>query len=231
MTLALALRGSNGLVLASDSRMSGMQSKDDSTKFLQVNRDIGVMTYGLAIPGNAGIRKLREKVNQKQLAHFSQISSEAREVFFEEYKRFCDHLQNLEPPQYPTSMLGFILAGYDSYESNQFKIYSYESPDFIPNETTDIKAAQWHMSRLISDYLQYPQMTLNELKQLVVIQMLTTSAYEDTVGGPIQMATVSYSKGFHQLAQDEINVLVEKVQPKIQKFRSILAGSFYGFTD
>jgi 20S proteasome alpha/beta subunit len=227
MTLAIALRGSNGLVLASDSRMSGSRSKDDSTKFLQVNRDIGVMTFGLAVPGNAGIRKLRDNVNSKQLAHFSQIVVEAREVFVNEYTEFTDSLTKqgvtIDPRLHT---LGFILAGFDSHETNQFKIYLYESPEFTPVERADVCAAQWHISKIMLDYLQYPQMTVEQLKELSVMMMLETSSFNEAVGGPIQIATVTYDKGFRQLHQDEVNKIVACVQPKIIKFRSAVMKEF-----
>lgn len=222
MTLAIALRGSNGLVLASDSRVSGAKSKDDSIKFLQVNRDVGIMTYGLAIPGGNSIRKLRDNVSQKQLAHFSQIVEETRIVAQEEFNIFFSQY-----PQNPfSSTVGFILAGYDSYESNQFKIFSYESPFFMPTENTDVKAAQWHLSQVLCDYLQYPQMTVEQLKELAVIQLLETSSFNATVGGPIQMATVSYEKGFRQLQQEEVHRLIENVQPKIISFRKSAIKTF-----
>ena len=69
MTLAMALRAIDGLVLAADSRVSGKDgTADTSEKFMQVNRDIGVMTYGLAQPGNRGISRLEDKVGQNRWA-------------------------------------------------------------------------------------------------------------------------------------------------------------------
>ena len=63
MTLAMALRAYDGLVLATDSRATGgpQQSVDTSEKFLQVNRDVGVMTYGLAVPGYTVLFKSKRK--------------------------------------------------------------------------------------------------------------------------------------------------------------------------
>lgn len=118
------------------------------------------------------------------------------------------------------SPVGFILAGFDSYESNQFKIYSYDSPSFVPNENDSVLAAQWQLSQVLCDYLQYPQMTVEQLKELAVILLLKTSSFNNTVGGPIQIATVSYEKGFKQLHPDEVHKLIEEVQPKIIRFRS-----------
>ena len=59
MTLAFALRGSDGLVLAADSRVTSAEfTEDTSTKFLQINREIGVVTFGLAVVGFNAINRL-----------------------------------------------------------------------------------------------------------------------------------------------------------------------------
>ncbi|MNB98937.1 hypothetical protein D3C75_462000 [compost metagenome] len=87
-------------------------------------------------------------------------------------------------------------------------------------------AAQWQLSQVLCDYLQYPQMTVEQLKKLAVVLLLETTSYNDTVGGPIQIATVSYEKGFRQLSQDEVNDLIEKVQPNIINFRGIALKTF-----
>ena len=85
MTLAMALRAYDGLVLATDSRATGgpRLSVDTSEKFLQVNRDIGVMTYGLAGPGYTGISRLVEAVKSKreELTYFRPIADAAGDVF------------------------------------------------------------------------------------------------------------------------------------------------------
>jgi len=133
MTLAMALRAYDGLVLATDSRATGgaHQSVDTSEKFLQVNRDVGVMTYGLAVPGYAGISRLVETVKSKreELTYFKPIADEAGSIFQAVYNEWLggEKQQGREVP--PDLKVGFILGGYDS-AANQFKISHWESPEF-----------------------------------------------------------------------------------------------------
>jgi hypothetical protein len=91
MTLAFALRGTNGLVLGADSRVTSFEgTADTSTKFLQVNREVGVLTYGLAEVGYKAITQLVDKVNRtsdfigvkkKRIVHFSEIAELADGIF------------------------------------------------------------------------------------------------------------------------------------------------------
>lgn len=218
MTLALALRGSDGLVLAADSRVSGGEpgSADISQKFLQVNRDLGVLTYGLAIPGERGMRELINSVNppyQRRLAYFSEIAEIAGKVFRQAFEKWIGEMRERDVDVSGLSV-GFILAGYDSNETNQFRILHYKSPRFEQDDRSDILAAQWHISKYLTDLFLYAEMSVEELKQLVVLCLTETAAVERSVGGPIQMATVTLSEGYKRLHDEEINRVLAQNQPR-----------------
>lgn len=215
----MALRAADGLVLAADSRVSGGDpgSADVSQKFLQVNRDIGILTYGLAIPGERGMRRLIAEVNppyQRRMAYFSDISDAARTVLKEEYDSWILNLPAEDRPNVRHLRVGFILAGYDSHETNQFIILHLESPNFELQVRDDILAAQWHIAQYLSSLFYYREMTVDQLKQLIVLLLTETAAVEPTVGGPIQIATVSLSEGFKSLHDEEINRILKGNQDK-----------------
>jgi 20S proteasome alpha/beta subunit len=228
VTLALALRAADGLVLATDSRVTGGQqrSADVSQKFLQVNRDLGVMTYGLAIPGSRGLLKLVNDVNPphaRRLAYFTEISELAGRVFREEFEKWVQELPEEQRPEITSAQsVGFILGGYDSNETSQFRILHWSSPAFEPEERSDILAAQWHVSGLISRFLYYPEMSVAQLKKLAVFCLIETSAVESTVGGPIQMATITLAEGFKRIYEQEIQQMLLDNQPRHARFRSLL---------
>lgn len=70
MSLTIVLKSTDGLVLAADSRMTegytleSPKTRDDSTKFMRLNDDVGVLTYGLSDIGYAGITSLKEKISK-----------------------------------------------------------------------------------------------------------------------------------------------------------------------
>jgi 20S proteasome alpha/beta subunit len=218
MTLALALRAADGLVLATDSRVTGGQQKsaDVSQKFLQVNRDLGVMTYGLAIPGSRGMSRLVNEVNppnQRRIAYFGEISDLAENIFRTEFQSWVATLSPEEAAlaQSPQAV-GFILGGYDSNETSQFRVLHWSSPEFLREERADVMAAQWHVSGYLGRLLYYPEISVSQLKKFAVLCLTETSAVNETVGGPVQMATVTLAEGFKRIYDQEIQSLLLKNQ-------------------
>ena len=224
MTLAIALRTINGLVLGADSRVTSVGlindmptpiTRDVSEKFLQVNRDVGVLTYGLADPGYGGISRLVATAKQNPSGAFttySGISRNAASVFKEEYESW--RLKQTSPILAP---VGFILAGYDSVESNKFRVTSYQSPDFTANESVPpaFLAGQWHVSQYLIQRLYSPELTVETVVDMAVFLFLETMCVEETVGGPIQLATVTLERGFQRLHEDDIQQVIRRLQRKI----------------
>lgn len=227
MTLAMALRAIDGLVLATDSRVTGRGvTADTSEKFLQVNRDIGVLTYGLAQPGYEGISQLVSEVNQNRWAHFSIIAKEAERIFQSSYESW---LKRQKDKRF-RGVTGFILAGYDSIVTNQFLIMHYEIPSNpeqpLGGITTspmpgDLLAAQWHIARYLLNKLYYPEMTVDELAGLAIFLMAETMTVEATVGGPIQMATITQTAGFQRVHYQDIVHMLQSQQKRFAHFNQI----------
>lgn len=223
MSLALAIRGSDGLVLASDSRVTLPGEKHDtSEKFLQVNRDMGVLTYGAAIPGYGAITQLVERAKKEKYSTFDQVKEAAARIFKEEYQKWVNELAE---EQRSMAFVGFILGGYDHVRTNQFRIVSYDSSQqFAANEVENptFAAARWHVSEYLMNRIYYPEMTVNQLTELAVFLLLETTTVEDTVGGPIQLASVTLNEGFKRMHPDDIQALIEGNQPRICTFRRTL---------
>ncbi len=235
MTLAFALRGSNGLVLGADSRMtSSGGTEDTSTKFLQINREIGVLTYGLAEVGYNAINRLYDDVNQtrnfsnnttRRTVHFSEIISRAKTVFQETFTGYIANMQKDTPSitgDEHELLTGFILGGYDANETNQFKIVHMQSPNFQKDERSDIIAAQWHVSQFLVTHFYYPEMDVEQLKKLAAFLLIETETVSTSVGGQQKLATVTLRGGFQQLNEKEIEVLINENQSRFAKYRRIL---------
>jgi 20S proteasome alpha/beta subunit len=231
MTLAMALRAYDGLVLATDSRATGgpQQSVDTSEKFLQVNRDIGVMTYGLAVPGYTGISRLVETVKgrREELTYFKPIADAAGGAFQAAHADWLTSEQQQGRATPPDLKVGFILGGYDS-AANQFKISHWESPDFQERQYPQdyLMAAQWHIARLLLNKLFYPEIAVEQLSELAVFLLVETAVSEPTVGGPLQLATVTLSQGFQRLHEQDINEILRRNQKRFCRFRQLLLETF-----
>lgn len=231
MTLAFALRGSNGLVLGADSRLTGPGiSSDTSIKFLQVNREIGIMTYGLAEVGYDSINSIVETVNRirpadpgPRIVNFSEIAETARRICVEKFAEAADGIRgsggNPDDPRYTT---GFILAGLDINESSQFRVVSLQSPGFKPVQEHDMLAAQWRVSQLLLGRFYYPQMDVEQLKRLAIFLLIETETVSDSVGGRLKIATVTLDNGFQFLSEGDVQDLVHEGQPRFAGYRRAL---------
>lgn len=226
MSLALAIRGSDGLVMASDSRVTGPGGRQDtSEKFLQVSRDTGVLTYGAARPGYGGITRLVEETKEHKYSTFDEIAKAAKVVFGREFE---DWLEKVPEQERARPLVGFILGGYDHVKTNRFRIVSYESSskfDAREIEISTFAAARWHISQYLFNKFYYPEMTVKQLAEFAVFVLLETATVEETVGGPIQLATVTLSEGFQRLHADDIQRLIERNQERIASFRQLLLGA------
>lgn len=236
MTLAFALRGSDGLVLGADSRASSTEgSTDTSTKFMQINREIGIMTYGLAEVGYNAIDRIVREVNKtnefhtvktKRIVHLTEISKIAKKIFQDTFNEWIDkrskELNQKIDPNDPTLDVGFILGGYDSNESNQFKILWWFAPNFEEQERGDIIAAQWHVSQYLNNLFYYQEMNVEQLKSLAVFFLTETEMATPTVGGQFKIATVTLENGFQRLSDSEIQEINSQNQHRYAKFRKAL---------
>ncbi len=59
--------------------------------------------------------------------------------------------------------VGFILGGYDSNETSQFRVLHWSSPTFLRKERPDVLAAQWHISGSLNKLLYYPEISVAQL--------------------------------------------------------------------
>jgi 20S proteasome alpha/beta subunit len=224
MTLALALRCADGLVMATDSRATGgpKGAADSSEKFLQVNRDVGIMTYGLAVPGYRAMRRLVEEVRTDTglFATMDAVSDRGRDVFRDERERFIQEQEPKERDAVRNMALGFILGGFDGNDTGQFRIlYGEATNDFELAESPDIIAAQWHLAGALSNYLRFPGMSVAVGVDLAVLLIVLTSVFEESVGGPIRLATVNLERGFTLLHESEIQHLIDASQTRFASMR------------
>jgi 20S proteasome alpha/beta subunit len=222
MTLAFVLRCTDGLVMASDSRITGgTGSADISEKFLQVNRDIGIMTYGLAVPGYRSIRNLVEEVrgNPGMYPSVATITTRAQTVCQQTFQQFVQ--QNtppggVTPPSISNGLVGFIIGGYDGNDTSKFVIYECSSQNnFQFNEQlgNNFIVAQWHLAHWLYPFWGYSGMSVDYGLKVAILMMILTSSFEASVGGSIHIATVTIDQGFDLLHEKDVAKLVNEVQP------------------
>lgn len=199
MSLLVCFLGTDGLVLATDSRGTfgdprGVTAQNDLIKKLYIaNNRVGILVAGagdlgstvvsgfLGLPNNASLG-----VTELTMA----LHLYAREQFRDWFERF-----SIKPaggdsrPARPD--LNFIVAGFDL--DRQAKIFRLSSSlDFAPmlhNYGFGIDGIAQYALYLVNR-LYDPVATIDDLKYLAAYVITETASQDGKVGGPIQLATI-----------------------------------------
>ena len=217
MSLTIALKAVDGLVLAADSRVTegytlqGPKIRDDSVKFIQMGENFGILTYGLSDIGNAAIVSLKEEIesNSKGDTSLSFILERGTNVFDAKSTDWARTNPGIKRRDKDT---GFIIGGYDR-EDKDFKIFNFQSPDFSPKmvESGCLLAGQWHIAKFFTGRLYTGRgMPIEKARDLAVFLLNATMAVEKTVGGTIRVATITEPNGFQWISEDEVNAVIKK---------------------
>lgn len=216
MSLTIAIKAIDGLVLAADSRttagytLDGPKTRDNSIKLIQLNDNFGVLTYGLSDIGYTGVTSLRKKISRDNNPYtpLASILDIGRQVF----KKVSSGWDQRNPEiKRRDKDVGFILAGYERGEK-EFKIINFQSPDFLPASVKSacFLAGQWHIAKFFIKRLYTRDMTIDLLKELAVFLLNATMTVEKTVGGAIRLAIINKSKGFQWVSEEKVNFITKK---------------------
>ena len=228
MSLTIALMGTDGLILAADSRttegytLAGPKIRDDSVKFIQLNESWGVLTYGLSDIGQAGITVLRKKtLKGPDNLSLASVLEESTQIFSRvsfDWSRSNPEIMRRDKD------VGFMIGGYDKKEKG-FKVFNFQSPDFLSNKLKGrcLLGGQWHIAKFLVKKFFAEDARTDTLKALAVFLLDATMTVEKTVGGAIRLAIVTESKGFEWVQEDEIRQLLESNRA----FRRFLQEHFY----
>ena len=211
MSLVIALKGKDGLVMATDTRttegytLEGPKTKDDSIKFVRLKNDWGLMTYGLTDIGYAGITTIKEELfsNMKKNKSVVALLSQFSQIFCRESSSW--EKRNPKNPRQEKDV-GFILAGYER-EEKKFNIYNFQSPDFLPNKVTGgcILAGKWYLAKFFINKLYKKDMPITLVKDIAAFLLNETMRVEKTVGGLVCLAAISKADGFKWVTENEVS--------------------------
>lgn len=231
MSLTILLRAADGIVMAADSRVTegytlqGPKTKDDSVKFIQLNRDTGVMTHGLYDIGIKGINALRDEseANNGQKLSWAELTGSAENIFKDVNNEWSSKNTEVQRRNKDT---GFILGGLDRQEES-FKVYSFESPEFAPKSITSsyFIAGQWHIARFLISKFHNKKTNIDTLKKIAAVLLLSTADVDKTVGGPVRLASITESRGFQWVNDDEMEKILDFNETFRKYFQGILQAS------
>ncbi len=237
MTLVLAVRGNNGIVLAADSRGTygdprAITAQNDSMiKLHRLARHAGVLMAGDAGLGNQILATFpQDRAASVSISMLMEIfRHHIRTVYSSWFQGFA--IQPVQGATQPTRpQVNFIVAGYDyDADGNANTPALYNLPchyDFAPVRLDHgfvlDGVAQYGL--YLFNRLYRDGYSMEQLKSLVAYAITETASQDGKVGGPIRMATISSQAGYQDVPDEDVNSLVEENGARSEALRR----SFFG---
>lgn len=224
MTLLVALRGSDGIVVASDSRGTfgdprGVTAQNDAQKKLyRASKYSSILTAG---SGELGATIMAEALGLIQEDDgVSTVLDKTRTLVRAKYDDWFPGfvIQPNEDGDPVRPDLALLVAGYDeSGDAPEQKIFQIVSAlDFAPMLHNYgfalVGVAQYGLYLL--NRLYKDNQNVEQLRALAAYVITETATQDGKVGGPVQMATIKPDEGCRELPQDEIDAIVSKNERK-----------------
>jgi 20S proteasome alpha/beta subunit len=243
MTLLVALKGSDGLALAADSRGTfgdprGITAQNDTMKkaFI-VSPHVAVLLAGAGELGNTAMLGAVAGIREQRLDGVAAVLEPLRQHFRTQYQLWFPGVPAIPPPalaqvgQVPTRPdVQLLLAGCDTPGSTETSIYSLASGfDFAPmlhNYGFATAGVPLYATYLLNR-LHQPDRSVDELAALAVYVITETASQDGKVGGPIKVITIRPDTGCVELTSEQVAAIAQTNEARSEALRS----SFYGGAD
>ena len=227
MSLAVALEGADGVVLAADSRGTigdprGLTAiNDHHDKLFPLTRWAGICTFGSAEIGTELVRRIGSAIHGSgdDDARIDQIEERVRSTARDQYHNWFSSFQVVERPG-----LGLLLSGIQADNMPRTIVYSHQL-DFAPQV-----AAAGLMMGGIPQYAIYlchrfydrtqPVAKLCNLAEYLISE---TATQDPKVGGRIHIARISTEEGYIELTPED----VDNIHGRNEKQSRLLKEHFY----
>ncbi len=227
MSLAIALEGVDGIVLAADSRGTigdprGLTAINDSqVKLFRLSQYVGVCTFGSGEVGAEVCHRLQALV-QKEFSDAARI--DAIEHKTRQHARGCYDDWFARFPVENRPALGLILGGILGNDRPR-SLLLVSQLDFAPQPTV-----AGFMAGGIPQYATYlthrlfdPSKPVRALANLAEYLISETASQDPKVGGPIKVALITAEGGYRDLSEEEL----EAIRTRNQEATKLLRDSFY----
>lgn len=225
MSLVIALKSREGIVLGADSRGTvgdprGLTAIRDSQIKLYAFGKCGIGIAGASEMGNT----LLDELSRSGLRDVSSVDKAIRVIIKQSSQAFDNWFRSTPPGQRPGVLL--TVAGYreSSQGTNEPMIYLLNSQaNFAPQLFGDnpcMSGVPQYAVYLVHRYYD-PRISLDKAKSLVEYLISETASQDPKVGGPIKIATITPDNGYEELPEKEIreiHLANEELNVKLREF-------------
>lgn len=240
MTLLVALRGTDGLVLAADSRGTfgdprGVTAQNDSMKkALVLSRRVAALQAGAGEVGSLILQEVSALLAEDD--GINEVLDKLRNHVRQRYSEWFPSVAAIPAPalaasgQVPTRPdLAFLVGGYQSDHdglSGDPQIFQLNSgSDFSPmlhNYGFAVAGVPQYALYLLNRLYEADR-TVGELLPLAVYAITETASQDGKVGGPVNVVTIRADNGCEALNEGQVDAVMQENQERAAALRS----SFY----
>lgn len=241
MTLLIALKGHDGLVLAADSRGTfgdprGVTAQNDSQKKAHtLAKHVAVLQAGSGEVGAQLISEARAMIDSAQTDGVSQVLNLLRNLVRQRYNEWFPSVPPIVPPQMAMSGqmatrpdLAYVVAGYNVSEGSPTDAQIYQigaATDFSPmlHDYGFAVAGIAQYALYLLNRLYEPGRSIDELTALAVYVITETASQDGKVGGPVNVITITPDAGCDVLERGKIDGVAASNEARSTSLRD----SFY----
>lgn len=240
MTLLVALKGRDGLVLAADSRGTfgdprGITAQNDSQQKAHIlSKRAAVLQAGAGEVGALIVQHAREKIAADGIDGVTPVLNALRDTARANYNDWFPTVAPIVPPQLvmtgqaPTRPdLAFIIGGYELQEEGESgaptaRIYQMGSgTDFSPmlHDYGFAVAGVAQYALYLLNRLYEDDRGMAELQALAVYVITETASQDGKVGGPVKLVTIAADKGGKMLDDVAVTKIAEENEGRSKALR------------
>lgn len=205
MTLVVGIIAKDGIVIATDSRMTAQITSNDTVQKLIKLNDQNAL--GVSGDGTLGVH-LVELISEK-LNFTEGIVSLVEQVRKFSKEHFEDYFSHQKPDDRPA--LTFLIAGYS--KAGLAKIYQLSSTDnFVPRPSStgfNCIGVPYFADYLLNRFYQ-SEINTKQAQVLAAFCVRETASQSHAVGGDIKIASFSQSKAYSELTAPEVASLEDQ---------------------
>jgi len=224
MTLIVALRGSDGVVLAADSRGTigdprGLTAiNDNQLKLFRLSKFCGIGVSGASEVAAKVIDDFGRKRQHSKTIYADEITEETRQFVRQCYDDWFAKLKLEERPSLTFTIVGYQKEGRGMLPRTYLLVSRSDfAPHLFPNGNCLAGIPQYAVYLMHRFY--DPAMTVVNLASLAVYLISETATQDPKVGGQIKAATITPSTGYRELHDAEVADIVKKNAAQNEKLK------------
>jgi 20S proteasome alpha/beta subunit len=226
MSIAIALIGTDGIILATDSRRLTILGGQISTHNDNYRKlwTIGTNTAIAGVGNIVGYESQLVEGFQKQVKDtwdFTQIVEKFTQYVRAEWSKATEYT-NIQILLSTQSIIEFIIIGYQDNIPKIKRVYWERTEQVIVPRNIEVEHGSYVAGiPIIAEYrlkeleAVLPSMNIEKLKRLAT-GLIRESAYFDSIGGAVQMVSIQKDVGMKIISKDEL-LCIERDATKISK--------------